>query len=135
MKINVNFEMNKTSKANKKTDRKVFHLSTNHDTAGGDFRDVVVIGFRMINFRVDTLWIFGFYLNFVSRITKNIFYAINCQSCFMKQKGIFLHYDSAKFCNSWHDVIIVYWSMIHLGVKTIIYHFFDKFIGMLNNVR
>ena len=50
--------MNKTAKANKsrykKTDRKVFHLSTNHDTAGGDFRDVVVIGFRMINFRVDT---------------------------------------------------------------------------------
>ena len=55
MKVNVNFEMNKTAKANKKTDRKVFHLSTNHNTAGGDFRDVVVIGFRMINFRVDTL--------------------------------------------------------------------------------
>ena len=59
MKVNVNFEMVKSAKANKsrykKTDRKVFHLATNHDTAGGDFRDVVVIGFRMINFRVDTL--------------------------------------------------------------------------------
>ena len=62
---------------------------------------------------------------------RKIFFTQSIVNHVLWNKRIFLHYDSAKFCNSWHDVIIVYWSMVHLSVKTFIYFstIYDEMLG------